>query len=293
MNKKITGSFFLLVSALIYGTFGVLSRYISAFGAFSQNWIKSFFIILLSALIFVLQRRSWKKIRREDFKWFTLWILPASFQPVLTFLAFNHLPIGMTYFLIYSTMILGGIASGQIFFSEKLNLNKVFSIIFLFIGIFLIYRTDLSLTGNIYVFMALISGLILGFWNTLTKKISGNYSEYQMLIIDGLPGLVLCLILSLVLSEKFIPLSDIQPWIWIFIYSAFSVGAGALLINGFKKVEAQAGSLILPMEIVFGSIFGFLIFREILKPNVYFGGFLILLAAVLSTFSAKEPTEGI
>ena len=53
------------------------------------------------------------------------------------------------------------------------------------------------------------------------------------------------------------------------------------LIKGFKTVEAQKGSLILPLEIVFASIIGYLIFNEILKPEVYFGGILILLAAIL------------
>ena len=114
-----------------------------------------------------------------------MWILPASFQPILTFIAFTHLPVGITYFLIYSTMITGGIISGKIFFSEKFNLEKLVSVVLILIGLVFIYKSDLTLITNGYVLLALTSGLIVGFWNTLTKKVSGNYPEAQM-ILHGL-----------------------------------------------------------------------------------------------------------
>ncbi len=291
MSKKIEGSIFLLISTVIYGLFGVLSRYIASFAPFSQSWIKAFFTGLLALFIMIFGKLSWKKIRREDIKWFALWILPGSFQPALTFLAFNHLPIGMTYFLLYSTMILGGIISGALFFSEKLSFNKVFSMALLLSGIFLIYGSDLTLAGNIYVLFALLAGMILGFWNTLTKKVSGHYSEYQMILLDSGTSLILCLLISIFLSEKIVPLTNFWPWIWIFVYSVFALGAGAFLIKGFKYVEAQVGSLIMPMEIVFGAIFGFLFFGEILRVNAYVGGIFIFTAAVFSTFGTKSDIE--
>ena len=145
-------------------------------------------------LIFVSGKQKWKKIDKRDIKWFLIWILPDGFQPILTFIAFTHLPIGITYFLIYSTMIMGGIISGKIFFSEKFNLNKIFSIVLIFLGLILIYKSDLTLISNWYVFIALLSGLIVGFWNTLTKKVSSSYSEFQMMFLNSSSTLVVSLI---------------------------------------------------------------------------------------------------
>jgi len=121
MNKKTTGIFLLLISAAIYGLFGVFSRNVNMFGSFSQGWVRYSIILSVIVLMIIIGKLKWKKIEKRDIKWFLAWILPASFQPILTFIAFNHLPLGLTYFLIYSTMIIGGIISGKIFFSEKFN----------------------------------------------------------------------------------------------------------------------------------------------------------------------------
>lgn len=291
MHKKVTGSTFLLASALIYGLFGFLSRKISEFSPFSQSWIKSIGTLIVILLIFYFGKLKWKKIEKKDIKWFLIWILPASFQPVMTFLAFNHLPLGTTYFLVYSTMILGGIFSGKIFFSEKLNLSKILSLILLFIGLILIYRSDITFIKNVYVLLALLAGLVLGFWNTLTKKVSGNYSEFQMISLDTGFALIVSLVASIFFGEKLPPFSSLNSWLWILIFSFSAVFATIFLIKGFKYVEAQVGSLILPMEIVFGSFFGYILLGEILKLNMYIGGSLILIAALLPAINFQKKSD--
>jgi drug/metabolite transporter (DMT)-like permease len=288
MNKSIYGSNFILLATVIYAFFGVISRHIVSFGPFSQSWIKGFFNILIAAAIILFGKITWKKIRKKDIKWFLIWILPASFQPVMTFLAFNNLPLGMVYFLSYSTMLLGGVISGKMFFSEKFTIQKFISSIFLFLGLFLIYRSDISLAGNIYVLLSLLAGFALGFWNTLSKKVSEYYSEYQMIILDSVTSLIFCLIVSVLVSEKLVPFSDYGPWLWIFTFSLLAVVATYFLIKGFKTVEAQVGSLIMPMEIVFGSLFGFIFFGEILKANAYLGGFSILIGALIASYKKKD-----
>jgi len=289
MDKKTKGYLYLTISTAIYGLFGVLTRNFSNFSPFSQSWVKAFFTVSIIILLFLFGRTSWKKIRREDIKWFLVWILPASFQPVLTYLAFINLPVGLVYFLTYSTTILGGILSGKIFFSEKLSTNKIFSVVMLLAGLLLIYGSNLKSGGNFYMVLALLSGFIVGFWNTLTKKVSGNYSSFQMILLDNGTSLVLCFSASLLLSEKLVPLSNTTSWLWIFAFSVAALAAGIFMIKGFKEVEAQIGSLIMPMEIVFGTAFGYIFLHEVLRMNTYIGGFLIFLAAIISTFNKSEP----
>ena len=212
------------------------------------------------------------------------WILPASFQPVLTFVAFTHLPVGITYFLLYSTMILGGILSGKIFFHENFNFGKLISLVLVLIGLYLIYRSDITLITSVYVFVALLSGLIVGFWNTLTKKVSGNYPELQMILLDGSSTLSVSLLGLIVVHEVLPPISNVSTWLWIIGFAFSGILSSLFLIKGFKEVEAQVGSLILPMELIFASIFGFVFLGEILKVNVYLGGLLILFAAIVPAY---------
>jgi len=294
MSNKILGAIFLIASTAIYGLFGIFSRQTAVFGSFSQGWIRYLFVVFIIGSLFLTRRARWKNIDPPDTKWFLTWILPASFQPVLTFMAFTHLPIGIAYFLIYSTMITGGILSGKLFFAEKFNLGKLLSLLLIFLGLILIYRSDLSLITNTYVFLALVSGLIVGFWNTLSKKVSHKYSELQMMLLDSLSTLTVSLIGFFSVREALPDFSNLVPWYWIVAFAFAGVLSSFLLIRGFKYVEAQIGSLILPMELVFASLFGYFFLGEVLKPNVYLGGLLIFLAAIIPVLglSANKTDPG-
>jgi len=281
MIGKNLGYFYILLSTVIYGFYGILSRFTSTFSPFSQSVVKFSLIVLIITTLFLTKKIKWVKIEKKDIKWFLFWIIPCSFQPILTFIAFNHLPIGTTYFLIYSTMILGGIISGKIFFHEKLSLVKMISLALIFAGLIVIYYSDISLLSNIYVLFALLSGLSVGLWNTLSKKVSSKYPEFQMILLDSFSAITIGVFGAILLSEKLPPTTNVVPWIWIIIYAIANIAASFLLIKGFKSVEAQKGSLILPLEIVFASIFGFLFFSESLQLSVYLGGGLILLASIL------------
>ncbi|MGI6484400.1 MAG: EamA family transporter [Candidatus Dojkabacteria bacterium] len=120
-----------------------------------------------------------------------------------------------------------------------------------------------------------------GFWNTLTKKLSGDYSEEQMIFSDNIPTFIICLVLALIFKENVPNISSLNSYIWIIIFSITSLLTSILLVKGFSKVEASIGSLILPMEIVFASIIGFIFLNERLSINIYIGGALIFLATIL------------
>lgn len=291
MNRKYSGILLLAASSFIYGLYGIFSRNIIAFGSFSQGFVRYSIVIIALLILSLSSRTKWKRIERKDLKWFLVWILPASFQPILTFLAFTHLPVGLVYFLLYSTMILGGITSGKVFFSEKLNKYKKISIILIFAGLYFIYRNDLRLVTNIYVLLALLSGLIVGFWNTLTKKVSTNYPEFQMMFMDSFSTFAVCLVGLLFVRETLPNISNYFPWIWIIVFGLLSLSATLLLIKGFKLVEAQIGSLILPLEIVFASILSYLFLNEVLSVSVYLGGVCIFLAALLPAFKQNYKTQ--
>lgn len=283
MNKSLKGSIYLTLSTIIYGLYGLFSRQTSVFNPFAQTTFKYIFIVLIILVIFIFQKDNWKRINKKDIKWFLVWIVPCSFQPILSFIAFNHLPLGTVYFLIYSTMISGGIISGLLFFKEQLTTRKLLSFILIILGLYFIYSHDLTLLTSIYAFFALISGLTIGFWNTLTKKLSTNYPELEMVAIDSTSAVIIGIIGMIAFSEPFPSTVGVVSWFWLLIFSSANILASYLLIKGFKYVEAQRGSLILPLELIFASFFGYIFFEEVLPFTTYLGGVLILSAAITAT----------
>lgn len=279
-KSSIVGGAYLLSAAFLYALYGLFSRNISIFGAFSQNFVRGGIVFLVLLLYFLFNREKWVKFKKSDIRWFLIWVVPSSFQMVLIFLAFNHLPIGTSYYIIYSTMILGGFLSGKIFFSEKLSKSKLTSLFLVLVGLFLICGADLKLVTNVYVVMALLSGLIVGFWNTLTKKLSGNYSEFQMLLVDSFATFAVSFAGAKINAEILPEITLVTPWIWIVVFAFATIITTFLLIRGFKNLEAQVGSLILPMEVVFATFIGYLFLGEVLSVWTYLGGALIFVSAI-------------
>lgn len=282
MNKKIVGGLELLLASVIYGFYGLLYRYVGQFGEYSQGWIRSLIIIfLLLFSIFLFNKEDWTKYKLKDLKWFALWVIPSSFQPVITFIVYNKLPVGLVFYLMYAGIMVSSFLAGKIFFKEKMNSSKMTSLVLVILGISFIYGSNISYIGNIYVLLALLSGFLVGLWNTLTKKLSGKYSSQQMVFTDNLSVIFIGLAMTFITKEQ-LPLNvSTSSWIWIILFAIASLIAGRLVIKGFRNVEAQVGSLILPMQIIFGSILGYIFFKETLSVNTYLGGAFIFIAAII------------
>jgi len=279
----------LFTAAAFYGLYGVFSRLIgSAFGNFNQNWIKNLIVLTLITLVIFVNKTKLISPKKKDFKWIILWFLSGSWVTVLTFIAFNNLPIGTTYLIIYSAMITAGFISGEIFFNEKLNRLKIVSLIFAMAGLFIIYR--FTLTGNqvFYLVLSLISGFMTGIWNTISKKFSDNYPNNQMVFMDAISSITAAYIGSLIFQEH-LP-NNIQSisWLWISIYAVVQTINVGLIVYGFKNIEAQIGSIILPIEIIFATLFSYLIFKEVPTPLTVLGGFLIIFAAVVPSLNVLK-----
>jgi len=63
------------------------------------------------------------------------------------------------------------------------------------------------------------------------------------------------------------------------------------MVYGFKRVEAQIGSLILLFDIVIGIILGYLIFKESISFMAMIGGSLILVAIILPNLQTRREAK--
>lgn len=281
MNKKSSGLFALFIATAIYGLYGSFSRLIGLnFGVFSQNLIRNFLVIAISIAI-VLLLGSWKTIRRSDRKWLFIWVLSSLSTTFGSFIAFNKLAIGTTYFLFHAGMMLGGYIIGKIVFGEVLNRIKVLSLFLILIGLSIIF--SISLTSNLLLWavIAFISGASTGVWNTMSKKVSQHYSSFQLTILDGLGGLIFSIIAARIFHEQIPKISFSLTWIVLILFALSQLVNIQLIVYGFRKTQAQIGSLIMPLEIVFGALFAYIIFHETISTSTIIGGSLIFLATIL------------
>jgi drug/metabolite transporter (DMT)-like permease len=288
MNTTGKGTIALLLAAS-YGMYGIYSRLIGGhFGEFTQSWTKNAIIISLLS-IFLIIKKSWKQIERNDWKWMILWPLSDVISIVLLYIAFNNLSIGTSYFLLYATMIIGGFIFGSLLYKEQVNKVKALSIILSLVGLSLIFSVEFSPGKFRFMIFGLLAGISTALWNALSKKVSDRYPNTQLVFIDAAVALAATLIGSLIVQDAVPPFTN-PVWTWQILYAVTQICAVAFVIIGFRYLEAQVASVILPIEVIFGVIFGFFFFGEILPLKSLLGGLLIVSAAALPYIRTKSNT---
>lgn len=280
--SNVKGAFWLLLAALIYGLYGIFTRYAGTeFGPVYITFVRN---IIVFIILSIFTRSLWKKFKLEDLRWMLLMSIPGTLGMVATIEAFNHLFLGTTYISIYVGATVGSFIIGSIFFDEKISLIKFISLGLCLIGLFLIFNFSFDKSLAIYLIYAVFSGFCTAIWNVFSKKVTLKYSVTQVLTIDALLTILLSPILMYILNEKYIIPELSTPWLALFLFGIFGIFASLSLLKGFRYIQAQIGSLILLIEPAFGALFGFLFFREMLNFGTLLGGSLILSGSALSTW---------
>ncbi len=288
MNNKLKGTTSIILAVASYGMFGTLAKFSgSLFGPFTQNWIRNGLAALFIAAFALITSQKWKRVEKRDFKWMLIWILSGTLNSVLLFVAFNHIAIGTSYFLLYASMIGTGFIFGKIVFNEKITIQKIMGLCLSITGLLIIYFLDIKTSNIIYTIFALSAGVMVGMWNVFSKKISGLYANSQLVFIDAITSFFVGILGSLVFVERVPRLVFSTPWLAITIWAVVQLVASGFTIYGFKKLEAQTASLILPLEVLFGTLFGFLFFKQVLPTTTLIGGLLIAGAATIANLESK------
>lgn len=277
-----------MLAALLYGLYGVISKMVGIdFGVFFLGWSRGVIIGLVVLIIFFV-RRHWIKLQTGDYKWFASMSTAGVISFLTIFVAFNYIPIGTALFVFFSSLIIASYVIGYWLFREQLTVSKLVLLGLSLAGLILLFYGRLD--GDNWQFLALacISGISGAIWNVFSKKVSVVYPLSEIILIDAIMAIIICLPLSLVFREpvSFFNFFTELPTIGLFAF--ITIGANAMTFTGFKNLPAQIASIIMLLELVYGVIFGWLFFKEILSPLEMAGGILIILAVVLSSLIAKE-----
>ena len=285
MNSKkidISGIISLLCASFIYGFFGILSRGIGVnqLPLYYTSGLRALFAALLLSFL-LLYMRAWKKINKKDLGIIALRGICSVMSVIAFFVAVNYLPINTAYFILYAGATLGGYSLGSILFKEKLTLIKIIALLFSLVGLYFIYLFSLDATKAIYIGFALISGIATALWDILPKKISHTYSSVQLSFLDNIIGGVFALLVSLLLREQWTIPSLTTAWELNALFGSLFVATGLLIIYGFRRLDAQIGSLVMLAEVLFAILLAFIFYGEIITPIMFVGGTLILVGIIL------------
>ena len=280
MNKK-KGILFIVISALMFGSYGLWSRLIgNSFGIFYQGWTRAL-IISIVLLPILLWNKQIIPIAKKDRGWLAVFLIFTSFTQAPLFYAFNHMDIGSATLLFFVSSLITMYIFGLFFLGERLTTLKVICFILAAVGLYIIFSFSLVTFAILAALMAILNGVASGGEVSSSKKLSGDYSplyiswlSWTIIFITNTP-------ISFLLGEaKPLPSFDIV-WLYQLGYVITSILGFWLVIKGLKYVEASTGGVIGLLEIVFSIFFGMIIFHEHLTLKVIIGAVLIIAAACL------------
>jgi drug/metabolite transporter (DMT)-like permease len=280
-SETFKGAIFVFLSSILYGSYGVWSVLLGKdFGVFFQNYVRTG-IVLLLVIPICFVTKSWQRIGREDFKYFFLTAAFSTCTQVPLYYAYQHAGIGITSIVLFSFALFTSFLFGKIFLGEQITVVKWISLVLGCIGLFLVFSDSFGAYSPLALVMAGLGGFAVGGQTASSKLIPKRFSAIQTTVIVWISGFAVCLPMSLFLSEKQItPALDLH-WISMLIFAISGLFAFYFVIEGYKKIDASIGGLIGLLEVVFGIVFGVLIFQEAVTTNMVFGSMIIVIAASL------------
>ncbi len=288
MNRgQLEGTLYLVTATMLYGLVGVFLKFIGyQLPLFYQNWTR----YIVAAILILLTIRQWEAIKKHDYPWIGL----RTFAGVCAFILFtvsvNVMQIGMTYFIFYGGSTIGGYIIGWLLFHERPTTLRIACLGLAFAGLGLVYGVGAQAHGPLYMMLAFLSGISTSFWNTASKKIT-EYPATQLAFVDVALAVPIYFVLSAATHETW-PITDVSTVQGASLILGVIIAAtGILMVHGFRKLDAQIGSLIMLTEIVFVIIYGYLFYREIPTVLTTIGGLLIVIAMILPEITWKQPKK--
>lgn len=264
---KKTAYIFVIAAAALWGTIGIYSKQLSAFG-FSILQIVSIRAIFstLAILTFIMFKdRKLLRIEVRDYAYFVgTGIISFAFFNWCYFIAINKTSLSIAVILLYTAPAFVMIFS-SILFKEKMTKRKIAALVLTFTGC--VFATAfVKDTGQNISALGILAGLGSG----LGYALYSIFGRYALKKYDSITVTFYTFVFA---SAGLIPISNIKELINLFsninaVYYAILLGLLAtvfpflLYTKGLSHLETGKASIVATLEPVVATIIGIALFRE-------------------------------
>lgn len=283
---------FLLV--FIYGITPVMARFFSnQLGVYEQWYLRFLAAALIMGVVFWKNIRFRKLLTFSHYEW---WLTIArgligfGGGAVLFALATKYTTIGS----VSAMQILPFTAIfGVVLLRERLGLTKALLVVLSFVGAILVAVQDIAtLRFGLGEVLSLVSGALFSLSFVLRRKQTNEMNNYELSFVTTLAGFAINYLLAVATTHRLFPTHQQSLTLGLLILAAGVLSAAmSMLANyGFEHVHATTASIIMNMELVFGVLFGFLLYREVLTARQTIGALVILVASSTAGYLEAKKT---
>lgn len=287
LSEKTMGYIYLITTFIMWGSLFVAAKFVMA-EVPPLMVLATRYGISVIVLYFIMKRRGFKKIKKEDRKFlFAIggvgYFLGIAFQ-----LMGNDLLDASLSSLINSLnpVVIPIIAT--MFLKEKINWQIILSIILSVIGVYII----LGVGGNASALGITVNVLSLLFWSVsccMVRKISAHYDPIQLTLYAMAIALIFAIpagVINVILVPATISIKGILALLYIaLICTALS---HVCWNRSLKILSATTCSLFYPIQPLTSAILAIVILGEIITKSFVIGAVIISVGIILAVIGNKE-----
>lgn len=296
MNQRKKGILLAIITAVMWGIMGIFVRDLSGF-QFSNIEISFFRCALAGAAYFIFLLATKPKALKIDLKGLIICIVYGAVAYSISFVSYSvavsRIPVGVATVLMFMSPIWVAIL-GVVMFREKLEKRKILTIAVCFFGAVLVANLigagDIQLDG-IGILAGIVNGIGVALQILLPKFFAKDYDRDTLLVYGFLgAALVLAFGMDFTAVSSHIAATPTFNLIW----DLFGIGilctmvANVACVKSTQYVEATTTSILSALEVVVGTIVGFLVFHEHLTGLQLLGAVIIVVGAIGSELR-KNP----
>lgn len=289
----------LFVLVLIYGITPVMARFFSSHLGVYEQWYLRFFVAACVMALFFRKNIRFRKLLTHSR--YEIWLavvrgaLGLGVGAILYALSTKYTTIGSVTAM---QIVPFTAVFGVVLLRERLGFSRALLIGVSFVGAFLVAVQDIAnLRFGFGELLSLISGAFFSLSFVLRRKQTGEMNNYELAFMATLVGMCINYLMAVITTGHFLPTQvggSVGLMFWCLLLTAGVLSAAMNMLSnyGFEQVRATTASIIMNMELVFGVVLGYLVYREVLTVRQTVGALVILLASSIAAYlEAKQVPE--
>ena len=273
----------MIFGSICFGTMNALVKWTSVN---ADVWMIIFIRSLVIALaVIIFTRFRGTSLKMNDPKKMFLRCLVGLIAMILYFSALSLIPIGQAVTLQYTAPLFVALFSGSLI-REKVSTSVLISLFTAFIGIILIVSPDLdSVDPN--ALLALVSGLFAGLAYIFVRDLRKT---------DSPSTVVFWFAAFSVLGSVFQAAPELSSLTWEMTAALVGIGVGAGggqvgITMAYHQANAAWVSAFSYLTVIIATIYGIILFDEVLSTKIIIGGLLIIGSGVALIFFTPSTNE--
>lgn len=299
MNNRTKGISLAIITAVMWGIMGMFVRGLTGY-AFTTFEISFFRCALAGGAYFPFLLFTKPSALKINLKGLVICLLYGAVAYSISFVSYSvavsRIPVGVATVLMFMSPIWVAIL-GRFMFGEKLPKSKMVTILICLIGaVFvanLIGGGDIKLDG-IGILAGVINGVGVALQILLPKYFAKDY-ERDTLLVYGFLGAAVVLMFGMDFGAVSSHMSSTPTG--VLLWNLFGIGilctmvANVSCVKSTQYVEATTTSILSALEVVVGTLVGFVVFHEHMTMLQILGAVIIVVGAIGSEIYQPKRVE--